>query len=312
MTSSKRVILTGATGLIGRKLFGALRARDYQIVIFSRSPQRAREALPGAADYVAWAPAEDGPWARAIDGADAVIHLAGAPISQGLLGKRWTPAYKAEILNSRVIGTRGIVNAIGSAPRRPQVLVNASAIGYYGYSDATPLDETSPAGRDFVAQVCVDWEREATRAETLGVRTVYLRTGIVLAPEEGALPQILLPFKLFTGGPIMPGTQYYSWIHPDDEIGLILLALEDGRARGPLNATAPEPLMNRDFSAVVGKVLRSPSWLPVPEFSLRAALGEMADLVVKGQRVLPKQAQQLGYQFKHTGLEGALRELLGR
>lgn len=312
MTTPKRVILTGATGLIGRKLFGALLQRGYAVTIFSRSPQRAREALPGAADYVAWAPAEDGPWARAIDGAAAVIHLAGAPISQGLLGKRWTAANKAEIRNSRVIGTRGIVNAIAAAPQRPLVLVNASAIGYYGYSDATPLDEAAPPGRDFVAQVCVDWEREAARAETLGVRTVYLRTGIVLSPEEGALPQILLPFKLFTGGPIMPGTQYYSWIHPDDEIGLILLALEDERARGPLNATAPEPLTNRDFSAVVGKVLGSPAWLPVPAFSLRAALGEMADLVVKGQRVLPKKAQQLGYQFRYSGLEAALRDLLRR
>lgn len=310
MSNGRRIILTGATGLIGKQLFAALRAREYELVVFSRSPDAARAKLPGAADYVAWSPAESGPWAAALDGAYGVIHLAGAPISQGLLGVRWTSAYKQEIMGSRVLGTRGIVNAIAAAQRRPSVLVSASAIGYYGPRDATLVDESTPPGRDFMAEVCVAWEREAAGAEALGVRVVRLRSGIVLDPESGALGQLLIPFRLRTGGPIMPGSQFYSWIHPADEVGLILLALEDERARGPLNATAPKPETNSDFSATLGRVIDSPSWLPVPEFSLRIALGEMADMVVKGQRVLPLRAQELGYAFQFPALEGALRDLL--
>jgi hypothetical protein len=310
MSNSKRIILTGATGMIGSRLFTALRERDYQVVVFSRSPEDARAKLPGAADYVAWSPAESGPWATAVDGAYAVVHLAGAPISQGLLGVRWTDAYKAEILRSRVVGTRGIVGAITAAARRPAVLVSASAVGYYGFRDDTPLDEYASAGRDFVAEVCVAWEREAVRAEELGVRTVRVRTGLVLDPGGGALGQLLLPFKMRAGGPILPGSQYYSWIHPDDEVGLLLLALEDERLRGPFNATAPTPETNRDFCTTLGAVLGSPSWLPVPELTLRLALGEMADLATKGQRVLPRRAQELGYAFKYPELAPALRDLL--
>jgi len=309
-TTHKRIVLTGATGLIGTKLFSALRERGYELVIFSRNPVKARATLPGAAEYVAWSPTESGPWATAIDGVHAVIHLAGAPIAQGLLGVRWTPEYKQEILNSRVIGTRGIVNAIAAAEQRPAVLVNASAIGYYGYRDDTPLDESAPPGRDFVAEVCIAWEREAARAEEHGVRVALIRTGIVLDPERGALAQLLLPFRLRTGGPIMPGTQYYSWIHPDDEIGILLLALEDERVRGPINTTAPNPLTNRAFCETLGEVLGSPSWLPVPEFTLRIALGEMADLVTRGQRVLPKRALELGYSFRFSTLKPALQDLL--
>ncbi len=308
--STKRIIITGATGLIGRKLVAELR-NEYALIIFSRNPSRARDTLPGAADYVAWQPSEQGAWAAALDGAWGVIHLAGAPISTGLLGKRWTPEYKAEIRNSRVIGTRGIVNAIAAASHRPNVFICASAVGYYGpYRDSTPLDESAPPGRDFLAQVCVAWEAEAARAESFGVRTVQLRTGLLLDPESGALPQIMLPFKLMTGGPILPGTQVYSWIHPADEVGLIRFALEDERVRGPLNAVAPGALPNREFAAILGKVLGSPSWLPVPEFSLRIALGEMADLVVYGQNAIPRKALELGYQFRFPTLEPALRDLL--
>ncbi|WP_298406563.1 TIGR01777 family oxidoreductase [uncultured Chloroflexus sp.] len=308
--STKRIVITGATGLIGRKLVAELR-NDYELVIFSRDPARARSALPGAAEYVAWQPAEQGPWFANINGAWGVIHLAGAPISSGLLGMRWTPQYKAEILNSRVIGTRGIVNAMAAAQQRPTVFVSASAVGYYGfYRDSTPLDESAPAGRDFLAQVCVAWEAEAAKAEALGVRTVMIRTGLVLDPNSGALPQIMLPFKLLIGGPILPGTQVYPWIHPADEVGLIRFALENERVRGPLNAAAPNALANRDFAAVLGKVLGSPSWLPVPEFSLRLALGEMADLVVNGQNAVPRKALDLGYQFQFPTLEPALRDLL--
>jgi uncharacterized protein (TIGR01777 family) len=310
MSNSKRIILTGATGVIGRKLFAALKGRGYDVVVFSRSPQKARAALPGAAEYVQWSPVMGGPWAASIDGAHAVIHLAGAPIAEGILGRRWTPAVKAEIHDSRVNGTRGIVSAIAAAQSRPSILICASGVGYYGFRDATPLDEGAAPGSDFLALVCVAWEREAARAKELGVRVVSMRTGLMLDPDAGVLPQIMQPFKLRAGGPVLPGTQYYSWIHPDDLIGIYMLALEDERASGPLNAAAPVPQTNRDFSSTLGKVMGSLSWMPVPEFGLRILLGEMADLVVYGQRALPKQAQALGYQFKYPKLEPALRDLI--
>ncbi len=310
MSNARRVILTGATGLIGRQLFAALRERGYEVVVFSRSPERARAALPGAADYVAWAPAESGPWAAALDGAYGVIHLAGAPISQGLIGVRWTAAHKREIIDSRVIGTRGLVQAMGAAARRPAVLVCASAVGYYGPRDDTPLDESASPGADFQAKVCTAWEREAIQAEAVGVRVARMRSGIVLDRKAGALGQLLIPFRLRVGGPILPGNQYYSWIHPADEVGLFMLALEDERATGPINATAPTPVTSREFSAAIGRVLGSPSWLPVPAFAMRILLGEMADIVVQGQRAIPRRAQELGYSFRFPELEPALRDLL--
>ncbi|NJM05561.1 TIGR01777 family protein [Candidatus Gracilibacteria bacterium] len=309
-TTSQRVVITGATGLIGRLVCAALQKRGYELVIFSRDPAQARTILPAAATYVAWSPAAEGPWAAALDGVAAVVHLAGAPISKGLLGPRWTDDYKAQIRDSRVLGTRGIVSAMAAAAHPPAVFVCASAIGYYGYRDATPLNEESPAGSDFVADVTVAWEREAARAQDSGVRTVRLRTGLFLDPDDGVLPQIITPFKLRSGGPVGSGDQYYSWIHPADHLNLLLNALSDERYNGPINATAPNPVTNREFAATLGKVLNSPSWLPVPEFSLRLTLGEMADLVVKGQRVLPARARALGYEFKYPALEPALRDLL--
>jgi uncharacterized protein (TIGR01777 family) len=311
MSNTRRVIVTGATGQIGRQIFEALRERGYEVVIFSRSPERARAALPGAADYVAWTPADSGPWVAALDGAHGAIHLAGAPISQGLIGVRWTRAYKREIIESRVVGTRGLVRALGAAARRPAVLVSASAVGYYGPRDATPIDESAPAGHDFQGRVCAAWEREAVEAEALGVRVARVRTGIVLDPAAGALGQLLIPFRLRVGGPIMPGGQYYSWIHPADLIGIYMLALEDERAAGPLNATAPSPVTSREFAAAIGRVIGSPSWIPAPELALRAVLGEMADVVVRGVRALPRRAQELGYGFRFPELGPALRDLLG-
>ncbi|NNJ09916.1 TIGR01777 family protein [Chloroflexales bacterium ZM16-3] len=311
MSDTKRIILTGATGSVGRRLFIALVLRGYEVVVFSRNPQKAREAIPGAADYMRWTPTKGGTWAAAIDGAHAVIHLAGAPIADGLLGRRWSPAVKADIRDSRVIGTHGIVEAIGAASVRPQVLICASGVGYYGlFRDYTPLNEDSPPGNDFLAQVCVAWEAEAARAEEFGVRVARIRTGLMLDPESGVLPQIMQPFNLRVGGPVLPGTQYYPWIHPDDLVGIYMLALEDERASGPINAVAPTPQTNRDFSSILGKVMSSPSWMPIPEFTLRTVLGEMADLVVNGQRALPKKVQALGYSFQYPQLEPALRNLL--
>ncbi len=311
MSNSKRIILTGATGVIGRRLFAALKGRGYEVVVFSRRAQQARTLVPNADSYVWWATNTVGAWASAINGAHAVIHLSGAPIAEGILGQRWTPEVKAEIYNSRVNGTRCIVDAIAAATDRPKVLLCASGVGYYGFCDYTPLDENTTPGNDFLAQVCVAWEREAARAEELGVRVACLRTGLMLDPEGGVLPQIMQPFRIRVGGPVLPGTQYYSWIHPDDLVGIYMLALEDERASGPINATAPTPQTNRDFSSILGKVMNSLSWMPIPDVVLRAVLGEMADLVVNGQRAMPKKAQALGYQFKYPKLEPALRDLIG-
>ncbi len=189
MSDTKRIILTGATGSIGRRLFIALTLRGYEVIVFSRNPQTARATLPGAADYVRWTPTKGGSWAAAIDGAHGIIHLAGSPIADGLLGRRWSPAVKADIRDSRVVGTHGIVDAIAAASTRPQVLICASGVGYYGFHDYTPLNEDDHPGNDFLAQVCVAWEAEAARAEEFGVRVVRTRIGLVLDPESGVLPR---------------------------------------------------------------------------------------------------------------------------
>lgn len=330
MTEAKRVVVTGATGMIGRVLCQNLSARGYQVVAFSRDPRKARQLAPGAAEYVAWQPTESGPWAGALDGAYGVIHLAGA----SLFGKRWSESYKREIVASREIGTRGLVNAMAAARIKPQVFVSMSAVGYYGPHGDEPIDESAPAGHDFLARVCQVWEREGGKAADLGIRTVLFRSGVVLGgddrmaipidlghialdrpglilkTEEGAFPLLVMPFYFFAGGPILPGTQYLSWIHADDTLGLLMLALEDERVRGPLNATAPEPQTNREFARTIGRVMGRPAWLPVPGFALKLMLGEMADMITTGHRVIPKQAQALGYQFKYPTSDRAIRAIL--
>jgi uncharacterized protein len=305
MVNTKRVIVTGATGLIGKRLCRELRARGYAVVVFTRDPDHARQAVPGAAEYVAWQPAETGPWAAQLDGAHAVISLAGASIA----GKRWNEDYKREIRDTRVLGTRGLVNAIAAAEQKPHVFIGGSAIGYYGPRDNTPLDEQAPSGSDFLAEVVRDWEAEALKAADLGVRAVCVRTGIVLDKSEGALAQLKLPFQFFVGGPVLPGTQWFSWVHLADEVGIILLALENEQARGPINATGPEPQTNRDFCATLGRAMSRPSLFPVPSFALKALVGEFAYTLVTGQRVLPRQAQELGYQFQYPTSEAALRAI---
>ncbi len=305
MSESKRVVVTGATGLIGKALCKKLVEKGYQVVVFSRDPAAARRSVPGTAEYLAWMPAEDGPWAKAIDGAHAVISLAGASVA----GKRWSESYKREIRDTRVIGTRGLVGAMAKAGTKPRVFASGSAVGYYGFRDDTPLDERAAPGGDFLSKVVQEWEQEALKAEAQGVRTAIVRTGIVLDRREGALPLLALPFRMFVGGPVLPGTQWFSWIHLADVVGIILLALEDERVSGPINAAAPEPQTNRDFSKTLGKVLGRPSLMPVPGFALRVIVGEFGETLTTGQRVIPRLAQELGYQFQYPTSEQALREI---
>lgn len=307
MADAKKVVISGATGLIGKALTRRLHAQGYRVVVLARDPQAARKDVPNAADYVAWRAEVDGPWAKAVDGADAVINLAGA----SLIGHRWTDAYKRQILDSRVLGTRGLVNAMRKASVRPRVFINASAVGYYGASDKVGLTESDPPGDDFLGGVCVAWEAEARPAQYLGVRTVILRTGIVLDKDGGALPLMALPFRLYGGGPIRPGTQWLSWIHIADELGILLQAFMDERWQGAINATSPHPLTNRDFSAAIAKALHRPSWFPVPKFALNVALGEAAEMLTTGQNVIPVKAQALGYTFKYGDAKSALADLLG-
>jgi NAD dependent epimerase/dehydratase family enzyme len=331
MADNKRVVVAGATGMIGRALCKELFAKGYQVVVFSRDPQKARHSVPGAAEYIAWTPAETGPWASAIDGAHAVVNLAGA----SLFDRRWTKEYKREIIDSRVIGTRGLVRAMAEARSRPKAFISTSAVGYYGPSDDRKLDESAPAGNDFLArEVCVPWEREGQKAAELGVRTVIYRSGVVingdgrkslpidlrgasvsrpgviLKTEAGAFPLLVMPFYFFTGGPILPGTQWLAWIHLADTIGLLMLALEDERVHGPLNGAAPETQTNRDFARAIGRVIGRPAWLPVPGFAMKLLLGEMADMITTGQRVIPKKAEELGYRFQLPTSEQAIRQSL--
>jgi uncharacterized protein (TIGR01777 family) len=297
-----RVVVVGATGLIGRHVCEALVARGDTAVAVSR---RGASGIAGVAE-ARWDPAEGPPPAGALEGADAVVNLAGAPIA----GLRWTARRKRAIRESRVLTTRAIVDALGPEGR-PRVLVNASGIDYYGPRGEETVDESAGPGSGFLAQTCVAWEREAARAAGHGVRVVTMRSGIVLTAEGGALPAMARPVRLLVGGPIGGGRQWLPWIHVDDEVGLFLLALDRGDLAGPLNATSPEPARQRDVVKALGRVLGRPTVVPTPAVALRLAMGEMATLLLDGPRAVPRAALAAGYEFRHPELEGALRAIYG-
>ena len=299
-----KVVVTGATGFIGRALVAALRTRGNEVRALVRDPAEARAQL--GTDAFPWDSGKPVP-ADAMAGADAVVHLAG----EGIADKRWTAARKERLRASRVDGTRRVVEAIRAASPRPKVFVSGSAIGYYGDVPEGDVTESSPAGKDFLAELCAAWELEAKAAESLGVRLVLLRTGIVLGPGGGALGKMLLPFKLGAGGPMGSGKQWMSWIHLDDEVGLILHALDTAAITGAFNATAPEPARNRDFARALGRAVHRPAIAPMPGFAMKVLFGEMAGVaLLTGQKVLPAMAQATGYRFRHPTLEGALAATL--
>lgn len=296
-----RVFLTGATGTIGRALARSLLDDGHEVKALSR--RASPSALPAGVGVVQGDPGVRGPWLESLARCDACVHLAGEPVAAG----RWTEARKKAIRDSRVESTRIIAEAIASGG--PTVLVSGSAIGYYGPRGDEVLDEDSPPGDDFLARVSQEWEAAARVAERRA-RVVLARTGIVLARDGGALPKLVAPFKVMAGGPIGDGAFWQSWIHLEDEVGILRLALADAHARGPMNLTAPEPARNRDLARAIGRVLGRPSALPAPAFAVRAALGEMATVVLASQRVLPRRAEALGYRFRWPSLEPALRDLL--
>jgi uncharacterized protein len=310
--SALQVTVTGATGLVGGALLRALREGDAEVTVLSRDPQRARARLGQGADaqrlaFARWEPLAGAAPPDALAGRDAVVHLAGEPIAQ-----RWSERVRRAIRDSRVQGTRRLVDGIERARPRPGALVSGSAIGYYGDRGEEPLDEDAAPGHGFLAHVCVEWEAEAQRAAALGVRVVQSRTGVVLDPAGGALAKMLPAFRLGLGGPVAGGRQYVSWIHVEDLAGVLLGAVRDERWSGPVNATAPQPVSNRDFSHALGAALGRPAILPVPALVLRTLYGDMADIVTGGARVVPAKALVLGYDFKHSDLDHALRAALGR
>ncbi len=300
-----KIAIAGATGFVGSRLVEQLQAQGHQIVILTRSPQQASNRFPQA-EIVGYNPLKSGEWQAVISGCDAVVNLAGEPIAE----KRWTPAQKRVMLESRKIGTEKIVEAIAQATVKPTVLVNASAIGYYGTSETSKFDESSPAGTDFLAQVCTEWEAAAQATSASGTRVVILRLGIVLGENGGALGKMLAPFSAFVGGPIGSGKQWFSWIHRDDVVKLIIAAVTDAQMQGVYNATAPNPVSMTTFAATLGTVMGRPSWLPVPNFALEALLGEGAIVVLEGQQVVPSQTLAQGFEFQYPTLQPALAAIL--
>ena len=304
-----RVVVTGATGVLGQAVVAALLARGDEVVALTRDADRARQALGNRVDAHAWPnPTDAPPPEAALAGADAVVNLMGEQVAQ-----RWTDEAKERIRRSRVDGTRQLVQGLlALAPdRRPATLVSQSATGYYGARGDEPLTEDAPAGKDFLAGVVVAWEREALAAAS-DLRVAMTRTGVVLSPDGGALAKMLPFFRLGIGGPVAGGRQYVPWVHLDDVVGVMLLCLDNAAATGPVNLTAPGPVTNTELSRTLGRVLGRPAVLPVPALALKVLYGDMAEIITTGQRAVPARLEQLGYQFRQPELEPALRDVLNR
>jgi len=300
----RAIAITGGSGLIGRHLAAALAAAGDEVRILSRRPERLRD-LPAGVSAHGWDGTEVDALTGALGGCAAVVHLAGESIGGG----RWSAERKRRILESRVDSSHAVAGAL-AASGMPRVMVQASAVGYYGPRGDEPLDESAAAGGDFLATVCRRWERASREVEELGVRRAVARSGVVLATDGGALPRMLLPFRLFAGGPLGDGRQWLPWIHLDDEVAALRFLIDEPRAAGAFNLTAPEPATNRAFAGTLGRVLRRPSLLPTPAFALRLALGEMATLLLDGQRAVPSRLLKLGFTFRFATAEAALRDLL--
>jgi uncharacterized protein (TIGR01777 family) len=300
-----KVLVTGASGFIGSALCDALLARDATVVGLSRDPQRARATNPSVV-WHAWEPTLERPPAAAFENVDGVINLEGEKINQ-----RWTDDAKRRIMESRRTGTRNLIAAIAGLERKPEVLVNQSAIGFYGDRGDAMVDESAESGEGYDAEVVREWEAAARDAEGVGVRLAIVRTGHVLDASGGLLGELLTPFKLGVGGPIAGGRQYMSWIHIDDEVGILLWALDNEKVSGTVNSTAPNPVTNREFSHAIGRALGRPASVPVPGFVLDLKFGsEFGKVLRGGQRVMPRRALDLGYRFRYPEIDGALKNLL--
>ncbi|MFK8181935.1 MAG: TIGR01777 family oxidoreductase [Phormidesmis sp.] len=304
-----KIAVTGATGFVGSHLVARLVSEGHDVKVFTRSVEKAKKALAkfNAIEFVSYTPTQSGDWQSEISGCDGVINLAGEPISE-----RWSADRKKRIMDSRKVGTQKLVEAIAHADQKPTVLVSTSAIGYYGTSDTTEFFETSePVENDFLSQVCQAWEAEASKAKDADVRTVIIRTGIVLG-DGGAIGKMIMPFKLYAGGPVGSGRQWFSWIHIDDLVSLYLKALLDSSMQGVYNGTAPEPVRMKELADTLGTVMDRPSWLPVPDFAIEALLGDGAVVVLKGQKVLPERTQAAGFAFAYAEAKQALKDVVAK
>lgn len=301
----KNVLVTGATGFIGSRVCDALHQKDYSVNVVSRDPERARTKLNSVNEIYTWNPETEQLPSEAASDVNVVIHLAGEAIAG-----RWNAEKKQRIRDSRVLSTQNLVGSITSLETKPDVLVCASAIGLYGDSGDEVFTETTPVGTDFLAEVCQEWETESQKACESGIRVVSVRIGLVLGIGGGLLEQVLPPFKMGVGGKLGSGNQWMSWIHIDDVIGIILFAIENDEIEGALNATAPTPVRNLEFTKTLGSVLRKPTIFPVPTFGLKIMMGEFANFVLLSQNVIPEKTEASGYKFKYPSLESALKNLL--
>ncbi|MFT0799750.1 TIGR01777 family oxidoreductase [Synechococcus sp. R5-12] len=302
-----RIVITGGSGFIGRRLVARLLEQGDQVLVLTRRLEQARRILGESPNLklLPYDPYQPQAWAAALEGYEGIVNLAGEPLASS----RWTETKKKEIRRSRVETTQALVQALASLNQKPQVMISSSAVGYYGSHPAgEPLTETDPPAQDFLAEVCQAWEAAARSAEELGIRLAILRTGIVLGPDGGALGQMLAPFQFFIGGTIGSGKQWLSWIHREDWVSLVCFLLEQGS--GVFNATAPNPVQMEEFCRTLGQVLGRPSWLPVPELALELLLGEAAQVVLTGQKVIPQAALQMGFTFQYPQLKEALRQIL--
>jgi uncharacterized protein len=302
---SKKIVITGATGLIGRNLVNALTNRGDEVIVFSRNANNAKSIFPNIKSFVEWNYRKPELWKSNIEEVDAVIHLAGV----NLFDKRWDDNFKKRIIESREISTRQLVKAIEDCNKKPEVLLSASGIGFYGNRGEDILDENSSAGNDFLAKVCEVWENEARNVEKSEVRNVQIRTGLILSTEDGALKQMLPAFKLFVGGALGNGKQWLSWLHIDDIVGIYLHSIDNKKLSGVVNAASPTPVRMKEFAQTLGKVLNRPSLFPVPKFVLRLVIGEAAEVVTASQRINSKKLLESDYKFKFEKLEDALKDL---
>ncbi|MCB9078408.1 MAG: TIGR01777 family protein [Anaerolineaceae bacterium] len=300
-----RVLITGGTGTIGRRLTDLLLKEGYEVTILSRKALKPAR-LPTKVTFLQWDGKTAKGWGNHLDAVDAVVNLAGA----GIADERWTAERKKLILNSRVNAGQAVVEAFELVSQKPQVLIQASGVNYYGMDQEKAFTEADGPGHDFLAEVCIHWEAATAPVEAMGVRRVIIRTGAVLDPAEGALPKLAMPVRFFIGGPLGSGRQWLSWIHYADEIGAIKFLIETEAARGPINLTSPQPVRNKELAQAIGRVLHRPAIMPAPGLAVKLMVGELADVVLEGQKVVPAALQRLGYSFQYPQLDAALKNLL--
>jgi uncharacterized protein len=303
-----KIVIAGGTGFIGREVCRVLIDEGHSVIILTRHAGNYTESAAPHGRFIQWDGVTLGPWAQECENADVIINLSGAPIADA----RWTDKRKRELIDSRVQPTQALLQAIPTWKNKPRTFISASGIGFYGARGEEDLNESSTPGKGFLSDLSQVWENTAMEAEAMGLRVVPIRFGMVLGPDGGALSKMTLPFRLFLGGPVLPGTQYVSWIHRHDLARLILFVITHSTVIGPVNGVAPETVTMRDFCTALGKSMNRPSWFPVPEFVLAIALGELATMLTTGQRVRPQKALKSGFSYSYPTLQDALQSILGK